>query len=83
MEDSYSSICVAGTFAGDIILHCKLDCGHQILLKLCDIISMFVPITWKLHPEFLGRCHTFLDLVAVEVKCVEEAVSYVERVHCC
>lgn len=30
---------------------------------------------WKLHPAFLGRCDTFLDLVAVEVKCVEEEVS--------
>jgi len=33
MEVSNPSICVAGTFAGDIILHCKLDCGHQILLE--------------------------------------------------
>ena len=70
MHGSFKSIsvCVAGTCAGDIILHCKLDCGHQILLETVCVtnISTFVPIKWKLQPEFLGRCHTFLDLLAVE-----------------
>lgn len=33
MGDLNSSILVAGTFARDIICHCVLDCGHQLLLE--------------------------------------------------